>query len=140
MPGIGKSPSHTLVHCSSERAAHLHLTTARHVVLATLGCAHAALLFADLTRAAQRQQPGAINALAQALVRAGQPEEALVWYLRSAAAGDALAQVEAGRMRAYGVGCEVDVGQARAHWELAERQARQQHAICWRPWLWESSR
>ncbi|WP_372356352.1 2OG-Fe(II) oxygenase [Xanthomonas sp. NCPPB 3443] len=78
--------------------------------------------FADLTRAAQRQQPGAINALAQALVRAGQPEEALVWYLRSAAAGDALAQVEAGRMRAYGVGCEVDVGQARAHWELAERQ------------------
>lgn len=31
---------------------------------------------ADLTRAAQRQQPGAINALAQALVRAGQPEDA----------------------------------------------------------------
>lgn len=77
---------------------------------------------ADLTRAAQRQQPGAINALAQALVRAGQPEDAFAWYSRSAAAGDALAQVEAGRMRAYGVGCEMDVGQARAHWELAERQ------------------
>ncbi|UDI82482.1 2OG-Fe(II) oxygenase [Xanthomonas citri pv. mangiferaeindicae] len=55
---------------------------------------------ADLTRAAQRQQPGAINALAQALVRAGQPEDAFAWYSRSAAAGDALAQVEAGRMRA----------------------------------------
>ncbi|WP_425527141.1 2OG-Fe(II) oxygenase [Xanthomonas vasicola] len=77
---------------------------------------------ADLTRAAQRQQPGAINALAQALVRAGQPEEAFVWYSRSAAAGDALAQIEVGRMRAYGVGCEVDVDQARAQWELAERQ------------------
>ncbi|KGT84678.1 hypothetical protein OC00_07095, partial [Xanthomonas vasicola] len=25
-------------------------------------------------------------------------------------------------MRAYGVGCEVDVDQARAQWELAERQ------------------
>lgn len=77
---------------------------------------------ADLTRAAQRQQPGAINALAQALVRAGQPEEAFVWYSRSAAAGDALSQIEVGHMRAYGVGCEVDVDQARAQWELAERQ------------------
>ncbi|MCL1502533.1 2OG-Fe(II) oxygenase [Xanthomonas nasturtii] len=77
---------------------------------------------ADLTRAAQGGHPAAINALAQALVRAGQPEEAVAWYSRSAAAGDALAQVEMGRMRAYGVGCEVDVGQARVQWEQAERQ------------------
>lgn len=95
---------------------------------------------ADLTRAAQRQQPGAINALAQALVRAGQPEQALSWYSRSAAAGDALAQVEAGRMRAYAsVARRTSVRRGRTGSWPSGRALRQQ-AICWRPWRWESSR
>ncbi|EGD07365.1 hypothetical protein XVE_4469, partial [Xanthomonas vesicatoria ATCC 35937] len=64
---------------------------------------HASSL-AQLTLAAQSQQPAAINALAQALVRAGETEQALAWYARGAAAGDATAQIEAGRMLAYGIG------------------------------------
>ncbi|AOD14544.1 Hypothetical Protein PD5205_01478 [Xanthomonas fragariae] len=63
-----------------------------------------------------------MNALAQALERAGQSEEAFAWYARSAAAGDTSAQVEAGRMWVYGVGYEVDVNHALAHWQKAERQ------------------
>ncbi|CAD7739667.1 hypothetical protein LMG31886_29730 [Xanthomonas hydrangeae] len=77
---------------------------------------------AALTQAANGQQPAAMNALAQALVRAGQTEQALVWYARSATAGDPTALIEAGRMRAYGVGCDVDIAQALAHWQQAERQ------------------
>ncbi len=57
-----------------------------------------------------------MTALAHALVRTGQPEQALAWYTRSAAAGDAGAQIEAGRMLAYGVGCEVDLARAQEHW------------------------
>ncbi|APO96996.1 2OG-Fe(II) oxygenase [Xanthomonas vesicatoria] len=81
---------------------------------------HASSL-AQLTLAAQSQQPAAINALAQALVRAGETEQALAWYARGAAAGDATAQIEAGRMLAYGIGGAVDVTQAIAHWQHAER-------------------
>ncbi len=57
----------TLVHCSPERAAYLRLTTARYVVSATLGCAHATLLSCrphprgatPATRRDQRAGPGA---------------------------------------------------------------------------------
>ncbi|MCE4508921.1 2OG-Fe(II) oxygenase, partial [Xanthomonas hortorum pv. vitians] len=77
---------------------------------------------AALTQAANGQQPAAMNALAQALVRAGQTEQALVWYARGAAAGDPTALIEAGRMLAYGIGCDVDIAQAQAHWQQAERQ------------------
>ncbi|MBB5737021.1 hypothetical protein FHT09_002793 [Xanthomonas arboricola] len=76
----------------------------------------------QLAHAAQSAQPAAMTALGHALVRAGQTEQALDWYMRSAAAGDAIAQIEAGRMLAYGVGCEVDVAQALEHWQHAERQ------------------
>ncbi|WP_146093338.1 2OG-Fe(II) oxygenase [Xanthomonas pisi] len=76
---------------------------------------------AQLTLAAQSRQPAAINALAQALVRAGETEQALAWYARGAAAGDATAQIEAGRMLAYGIGGPVDVAQAIAYWQHAER-------------------
>ncbi|WP_115527396.1 MULTISPECIES: 2OG-Fe(II) oxygenase [Xanthomonas] len=80
---------------------------------------HASSL-AQLTLAAQGRQPAAINALAQALVRAGETEQALAWYIRGATAGDATAQIEAGRMLAYGIGGPVDVAQAIAHWQHAE--------------------
>ncbi|NIK43432.1 2OG-Fe(II) oxygenase [Xanthomonas arboricola] len=76
----------------------------------------------QLTQAAQTAHPAAMTALAHALVRTGQPEQALAWYTRSAAAGDAGAQIEAGRMLAYGVGCEVDLARAQEHWQHAERQ------------------
>lgn len=76
----------------------------------------------QLTQAAQTSHPAAMTALAHALVRTGQPEQALAWYMRSAAAGDAGAQIEAGRMLAYGVGCEVDLARAQEHWQHAERQ------------------
>ncbi|WP_372391157.1 2OG-Fe(II) oxygenase [Xanthomonas sp. NCPPB 3582] len=75
----------------------------------------------SLLLAAQSRQPAAMNALAQALIRSGQAEESLAWYLRSAATGDATAQIEAGRLLAYGIGCTVDVAQARTHWQTAER-------------------
>ncbi|MCC4620417.1 2OG-Fe(II) oxygenase [Xanthomonas cassavae CFBP 4642] len=75
----------------------------------------------SLLLAAQSRQPAAMNALAQALIRSGQAEESLAWYLRSAATGDATAQIEAGRLLAYGIGCTVDVEQAQTHWQDAER-------------------
>ncbi|KGK59165.1 2OG-Fe(II) oxygenase [Xanthomonas cannabis pv. phaseoli] len=81
---------------------------------------------AQLTLAAHSRQPAAMNALAQALVRAGQPEQALAWYARGAAAGDVTARIEAGRLLAYGIGCAVDLRQALTHWEAAERQGAAQ--------------
>ncbi|MBB3819881.1 hypothetical protein FHT03_003072 [Xanthomonas arboricola] len=81
---------------------------------------------AQLTLAAHSRQPAAMNALAQALVRAGQPEQALAWYAHGAAAGDVTARIEAGRLLAYGIGCAVDLRQALTHWEAAERQGAAQ--------------
>ncbi len=76
----------------------------------------------QLTHAAQNQAPDAMAALAHALVRTGRVEEAFSWYCRAAAAGDATARVEAGRMLAYGIGCESDLRQALVYWQQAEQQ------------------
>ncbi|MEA9906185.1 2OG-Fe(II) oxygenase [Xanthomonas campestris pv. raphani] len=76
----------------------------------------------QLTHAAQNQAPDAMAALAHALVRTGRVEEAFSWYCRAAAAGDATARVETGRMLAYGIGCESDLRQALVYWQQAEQQ------------------